>query len=205
MLAEETALDVSACETSLTQFLLLAYHTRSPATGRSLLAFRLHQFIAGAGTLWDPGAARGAVSHAQRPAVQAGRTGQDAVQSVFLPRLWPGVSPRVGHHGRPAARARCARELTERAHEDEEVLFGYVMPDTAGPLTRAMSRTASTRKTGSTSGDATTVKATYRRYRPLPWRWRRTARSARAWPGGSSRHVPILPAVWYRLRRRHAQ
>src|SRR5262249_5527443 len=51
MLAEDTGLEVSACETYLAQFLLLAYHTRSSSTGRSLLAFRLHQFIAGPGAL----------------------------------------------------------------------------------------------------------------------------------------------------------
>ena len=94
MLAEETGLAVAACETSLTQFLLLAYDTRSPDTGRSLLAFRLHQFIAGAGDLYGTLEPPGAVSHAERPAVQAGRPGQDAVHAVFLPRLWPGVSPR---------------------------------------------------------------------------------------------------------------
>jgi hypothetical protein len=42
-----------------THFLLLAYATRSPSTGRSLFAFRLHQCIAGAGdfcgTLEPPG------------------------------------------------------------------------------------------------------------------------------------------------------
>jgi hypothetical protein len=52
MLAEEAGLEVSACETYLAQFLLLAYHTRSSSTGRSLLAFRLHQFIAGAGDIY---------------------------------------------------------------------------------------------------------------------------------------------------------
>src|SRR4029453_2762899 len=52
MLAEDTGEAVTACETFLTQLLLLAYATRSPSTGRGLLAFRLHQFIAGAGDLY---------------------------------------------------------------------------------------------------------------------------------------------------------
>ena len=53
-LSRESAVEVSECEHYLTQFLLLAYRTRSPQTGHSLFAFRLHQFIAGAGVarLW---------------------------------------------------------------------------------------------------------------------------------------------------------
>ena len=79
------------------------------------------------------------------------------------------------------------RELTERAHEDEEVLFGYVMPDTAGRFDAGDVENGlypedwidfRPRHPGSRRPIGATVRS--------PWRWRRTARSALAWPGGSS-------------------
>jgi ATP-dependent helicase YprA (DUF1998 family) len=57
MLVEESGVGLDACEPFLRQFLLLAYETRSPDDNRSLFAFRLHQFIAGAGNVYVLGLA----------------------------------------------------------------------------------------------------------------------------------------------------
>ena len=170
MLAEETGLAVAACETVLTQFLLLAYDTRSPDTGRSLLAFRLHQFIAGAGDLYgtlEPPGARYLTLNGQQ--FKPGERDKTLFTLCFCRDcgqeyhpVWATMAARLPVRVAP-------RELTERAHEDEEVLFGYVMPDPAGRFD------AGDVENGLYPEDwidftATPprLKTTYRRYRPLP-------------------------------------
>jgi hypothetical protein len=48
LLAEESGCEAATCERALKAFLLLAYRAKDPQ-GRSLFAFRLHQFVSGAG------------------------------------------------------------------------------------------------------------------------------------------------------------
>jgi superfamily II DNA/RNA helicase len=133
MLAEETGLDASVCEQFLVQFLLLAYRTRSTSTGRSLLAFRLHQFIAGAGDLYgtlEPPHERYLTLNGQQ--FKPGERDKTLFNMSFCREcgqeyypVWATMAARQPVSFEP-------RELTERSHEDDEVTFGYFMPDTQG-------------------------------------------------------------------------
>jgi superfamily II DNA/RNA helicase len=170
MLAEETGLDVCACETYLAQFLLLAYHTRSPSTGRSLLAFRLHQFIAGAGdlygTLEPPGVRYLTVNGQQFKPGERDKTlftlcfCRDCGQEYHP--VWATMAA-----GQPVRFE--ARELTERSHEDDDVLFGYFMPDMAGSFDAADIENGLYPEDWIDFGATPPrLKANYRRYRPRP-------------------------------------
>jgi len=170
MLAEDTGLDVSACETYLAQFLLLAYHTRSPSTGRSLLAFRLHQFIAGAGDLYgtlEPPGMRYLTVNGQQ--FKPGARDKTLFTLCFCREcgqeyhpVWATVAA-----GQPVRFE--ARELTERSHEDDEVLFGYFMPDMAGSFDAADIENGLYPEDWIDFGATPPrLKANYRRYRPRP-------------------------------------
>jgi hypothetical protein len=133
MLGGDTGLEASVCEEFLAGFLLLAYHTRAPSTGRSLFAFRLHQFIAGAGDLYgtlEPPHARYLTVNGQQ--FKPGERDKTLFNMSFCREcgqeyypVWATVEARQPVHFE-------ARELTERSHEDADVLFGYCMPDTEG-------------------------------------------------------------------------
>jgi hypothetical protein len=143
MLAEETDLDVSACEPYLAQFLLLAYHTRSSSTGRSLLAFRLHQFIAGAGDLYgtlEPPGVRYLTVNGQQ--FKPGARDKALFNLCFCRECGQEYHPvwATMAAGQPVRFE--ARELTERSHEDDDVLFGYFMPDMAGSFGNSISNCA---------------------------------------------------------------
>jgi superfamily II DNA/RNA helicase/very-short-patch-repair endonuclease len=132
-LAEETGLDVSVCEQFLAKFLLLAYHTHCRSTGRSLLAFRLHQFIAGAGDLYgtlEPPHERYLTLNGQH--FKPGERDKTLFNMSFCREcgqeyypVWATMAARE-----PVSFER--RELTERSHEGDDVMFGYFMPDTQG-------------------------------------------------------------------------
>jgi len=170
MLVEETDLDVSACETYLTQFLLLAYHTRSPATGRSLLAFRLHQFIAGAGDLYgtlEPPGVRYLTVNGQQ--FKPGERDKTLFNLCFCRECGQEYHPVWATMAARQPVCFEARELTERSHEDEEVLFGYFMPDMAGTFDAADIENGLYPEDWIDFGATPPrLKANYRRYRPRP-------------------------------------
>jgi hypothetical protein len=154
----------------LSQFLLLAYDTRSPATGRSLLAFRLHQFIAGTGdlygTLEPPGVRYLTVNGQQFKPGERDKTlfnlsfCRDCGQEYYP--VWATMAARLPVHV-------TARELTERSHEDDDVLFGYFMPDAAGIFDAAdIENGLYPEDWIDFAATPPRLNATYRRYRPLP-------------------------------------
>jgi superfamily II DNA/RNA helicase/very-short-patch-repair endonuclease len=132
LLAEASGQNAEACFSYLREFLLLAYGTRDQQ-GRSLLAFRLHQFVAGAGdvfaTLEAPGARYLTLNGQQFrpgerdkllfPAVFCRSCGQE-----YHP-VWTKLA-----NGRPT----CVepRELNERSSAEDETVHGYFMPDACG-------------------------------------------------------------------------
>ena len=129
LLASASGRPVLECRDYLRQFLLLAYQTRDDE-GRSLLVFRLHQFIAGAGdvftTLEQPGERYLTLIGQQFrpgdrdkplfPVVFCRTCGQE-----YLP-VWITIDNREPTRIAP-------RELYERTAEEEGVIDGYYMPD----------------------------------------------------------------------------
>ena len=131
-LADASGLEVDECRDYLTQFLLAAYQSRDDS-GRSFFAFRLHQFISGAwnaySTLEVPDKRYVTLEGQQFKPGDRDRSlftlcfcrecGQE-----YYP-VWATLIARQPDAFEP-------RDLSERSNEDEDVLFGYLMPDSSG-------------------------------------------------------------------------
>lgn len=133
MLAAASGRSEAECHDHIRRLLLLAYRTPGP-DGRPLLAFRLHQFVAGAGdvftTLEAPGARYLTLNGQQ---FQPGADRKPLFTAVFcracgqeyLP-VWATVSERRPVHVAP-------REFGDRSADDEGgTVHGYWMPDAQG-------------------------------------------------------------------------
>jgi superfamily II DNA/RNA helicase/very-short-patch-repair endonuclease len=133
MLAAASGRSEAECHDHIRKLLLLAYRTPRP-DGRPLLAFRLHQFVAGAGdvftTLEAPGARYLTLNGQQ---FQPGADRKPLFTAVFcracgqeyLP-VWATVSERRPIHIAP-------REFGDRSADDEGgTVHGYWMPDAQG-------------------------------------------------------------------------
>jgi hypothetical protein len=129
LLASASGRPVLECEEFLRRFLLLAYQT-TDEEGRSLLVFRLHQFIAGAGdvfTTLEPPGERYLTLVGQQ--FRPGDRDKPLFSVVFcrscgqeyLP-VWITIEDRQPKRIAP-------RELNERTAEEESVVDGYFMPD----------------------------------------------------------------------------
>ena len=131
-LAVDSGLDAQHCRDYLANFLLAAHRSRNKRS-QSFFAFRLHQFISGAWnaytTIEAPGE-RYLTLHGQQfkpgdrnsllfPLAFCRACGQE-----YLP-VWA----RPGG-GRPQAFE--PRDLSERSSDNEDVRFGYLMPDPSG-------------------------------------------------------------------------
>lgn len=131
-LADDSGIDAEECGGYLADFLLAAYQCRD-ASGRSFFAFRLHQFISGAwnvfATMEAPGERYVTLegqqykpSDRERPLFPlcfCRECGQE-----YVP-IWARTSPGQTVSVEP-------RELFERSSDDEDVRFGYIMPDDRG-------------------------------------------------------------------------
>ena len=123
---------VDECRDYLRSFLLLAYQTPDE-DGRSMFAFRLHQFVAGAGdvfTTLERADGRYLTLNGQQyqpgertkplfPAVFCRTCGQE-----YLP-VWVTTNDRQATQISP-------RELNEKTAEDDGTVHGYFMPDPDG-------------------------------------------------------------------------
>ena len=138
-LAAATGIDRSLCLAKLKQFLLLAYQTkREPHDERSrLFAFRLHQFISGAGDLFatlEPESTRYLDVKGQQ--FQPGHTDKRLFNAVFCRECGQEYFPvwASGPKGSPDTFE--PRELGDRNREDQEgddgAKFGLLMPDPQG-------------------------------------------------------------------------
>lgn len=128
LLAQASGLSDTQCNEYLQKFLLRAYNV-TDGTGKSLFAFKLHQFISGGGkvyaTLEEPG--KRVVTLDGQQFVAGDRTRhlynvhfcRDCGQE-YIP-VWDAD----GLEGRAFQR----RSIEERQHEDDDVKFGFLMPD----------------------------------------------------------------------------
>jgi hypothetical protein len=133
LLAAASGRDEAECLDHIRRLLLLAYRTHGP-DGRPLFAFRLHQFVAGAGdvftTLEHPGSRFLTLSGQQ---FQPGAERKPLFTAIFcrscgqeyLP-VWATLSRRCPVHLAP-------REFGDRSADAEDgTLHGYFMPDPSG-------------------------------------------------------------------------
>lgn len=132
MLADSSGIASRDCLEYLTRFLLKACEVRNE-NGRSFFAFRLHQFISGAGnaycTLEDPGVRYitlrgqqfkpGSRKHLLFTLSFCRQCGQE-----YFP-VWVKKTDENDFEFSP-------RNLSERSHEDGDIQYGYLMPDSEG-------------------------------------------------------------------------
>jgi len=128
LLAQASGMTEQQCNDFLQKFLLRAYNV-TDATGKSLFAFKLHQFISGGGkvyaTLEAPG--KRAITLFGQQFVAGDRTRhlynvhfcRDCGQE-YVP-VWDAA----GAEGRELQR----RNIDERQNEDDGIKFGFFMPD----------------------------------------------------------------------------
>jgi Lhr-like helicase/very-short-patch-repair endonuclease len=132
-LHEDSGESLEACLTYLQLFMLRAYEVTDNA-GKSLFAFKLHQFITGGGKVYITLEAPG-----QRAVTLDGQqfvAGDDSRQrryyhahfcrdcgQEYIP-VWD-----TGDHG---DRVFEVRNIDERQHDDDQVRFGFLMPDGRG-------------------------------------------------------------------------
>lgn len=128
-LSSESDLSVEVCRRYLSDFLLAAYQSQNES-GQSFFAFRLHQFISGAwnaystldapderyvtlqGQQYKPG-------DRERPLFTLSFC-RECGQEYFP--VWADVEANVPNVFTP-------RDLTERSNDDEEMQYGFLMPD----------------------------------------------------------------------------
>ncbi|HHH39858.1 MAG TPA: helicase, partial [Sedimenticola sp.] len=129
-LAEQSGRDANRCRDYLQGFLLAAYRCHD-GDGKPLFAFRLHQFISGANTLYST-------------LEPEGRRSLDLTGQQFLPgdrerRFYPvHFCRQCGQEYHPVWRARTAggeeltpRDIGDRSHDEEEGSYGFFLFDPA--------------------------------------------------------------------------
>ena len=166
-LARDSGLDSGCCRDYLADFLLTAHRSRNER-GRSFFAFRLHQFISGAwnaySTLEAPGE-RYLTLHGQQfkpgdrdrplyPLCFCRACGQEYLS------VWARLAGREPEAFEP-------RDLSERSNNDEEVQFGYLMPDPGGVFDSADAACQYPEAWLEFRGEEPRLKPHYRRYRPV--------------------------------------
>ncbi len=166
-LAQNSGLDAVRCRDYLANFLLTAHRSRN-ARGQSFFAFRLHQFISGAWNAYstlEPPSERYLTLNGQKfkpgdrnrplyPLCFCRACGQE-----YLP-VWARLTGREPQGFDP-------RDLSERSNDDEDIQFGYLMPDPSGMFDPADTKAQYPEDWLEFRGEEPRLKPHYRRYRPM--------------------------------------
>ncbi|NUY34923.1 DEAD/DEAH box helicase [Paraburkholderia sp. JPY303] len=134
-LADDADVPLDLARATLTEFLLLAYRTTDKPVnegGRSLFAFKLHQFISGSskvfGTLEAPGKRYLTLDGSQ---FVPGERHRRLFALHFCRECGQEYIPVWVENG-AGGRAFNPRSIDERTHDDGDIKSGYFMPDTSG-------------------------------------------------------------------------
>ncbi len=173
-----TGLDEPLCLQRLEQFLLLAYRTkREPHDERSrLFAFRLHQFISGAGDLFATLEAEGVrYLDVKGQQFQPGHTEKRLFNAVFCRECGQEYFPVWAEGPQRDPERFEPRELGDRNREDQDgdegIKFGLLMPDPKGIYDDTNLERYPEEWIDFTRAEPN-LKANYKRYRPVPVRVR---------------------------------
>ena len=165
-LAADSGLDAERCREYLANFLLTAHRSRNER-GQSFFAFRLHQFISGAWnaytTLEAPGE-RYLTLHGQQ--FKPGDRDRPLFPLAFCRACGQEYLPVWARHLGKQPHAFEPRDLSERSNDDEDVRFGYLMPDPAGRFDPEDTENRYPEDWLESRGDAPRLKSHFRRYRP---------------------------------------
>ena len=166
-LAADSGLDAQHCREYLANFLLTAHRSRNKR-GQSFFAFRLHQFISGAwnayATLEAPDE-RYLTLHGQQ--FKPGDRDRPLFPLAFCRVCGQEYLPVWARHLGKQPHAVEPRDLSERSNDDEDVQFGYLMPDPSGLFDPEDTENQYPEDWLEFHGDETRLKSHFRRYRPL--------------------------------------
>lgn len=168
-LAADAEVDASVARQVLTDFLLLAYRTTDkPANlgGRSLFAFKLHQFISGGSKVFGSLEAEGKryLTLDGSQYVPGDRTRR--LYAIHFCRECGQEYVPVWDETTASGRALTPRSIEERLNEDEDVKRGYYMPDTTGVWDDVLDRYPETWLEQKVDGDLK-LKSTYKKRQPV--------------------------------------
>lgn len=169
-LSEDSGVEFDIAKDVLAKFLLLAYRTTDKETGfggKSLFAFKLHQFISGGGKVFS--------------SLEAPRQryltldGQQFVPGDRTKRLYHVHFCRecgqeyypVWDESQPDGRYLTPRSIDERNQEDAEVSNGFFMPDTENLWYDGIEKYPENWLENGPDGEPR-IKSTYRKYQPQP-------------------------------------
>ena len=166
-LAAASGLTVDVCREHVAQFLLAAYQSRDDS-GRSFFAFRLHQFISGAwnaySTLEAPGERYLTLEGQQ---FKPGDRHRPLFTLCFCRQCGQEYFPVWAKLVAKQPDAFEPRDLSERSNEDEEVSFGYLMPDRSGKFDPTDLEGQYPEDWLEFSGGVARLKPHFGRYRPI--------------------------------------
>ena len=175
---------------------------RGDDKGRPFFAFRLHQFVSGAWNVYttlEEKDTRFVTLDGQQ--FKPGDRGRNLFNLCFCRECGQEYLPVWATMAGKQPQGFSPRELTERSNEDEDLQYGYLMPDSEGIFDPTDVERHYPEDWLDLSDGAARLKPNYRRYRPLPVQVDTNGRvglrcSARlAHPG----FFPVLPALRCRL------
>ena len=190
LLAQAAGLPEPQCSDYLQKFLLRAYNV-TDLTGKSLFAFKLHQFISGGGKVYTTLEAPGKrVVTLDGQQFVAGDRSRHLYNIHFCRDCGQEYVPVWNAEG-PEGRVFQRRSIEERQHEDDVVKFGFLMPDVSQSWNDADPERYPENWLEERADSEWRVKSTYKQYVPQavqvrPDGVRTTSEGLNAWfiPGG---------------------
>lgn len=166
MLAGDSGVQPETCREYVAAFLLKAYETRDK--GRPFFAFRLHQFVSGAWNVHTTLEARGSrFITLDGQQFKPGDRGRNLFNLCFCRECGQEYHPVWASMEGKEPRGFSPRELTERSNDDEELQYGYLMPDSDGIFDPNNLERHYPEDWLEFNDGAARLKPNYRRYRPL--------------------------------------
>ena len=166
-LAQDSGLDDELCKNYLASFLLTA-HRSCNERGQSFFAFRLHQFISGAWNAYTTLEApdeRYLTLHGQQ--FKPGDRDRPLYSLSFCRTCGQEYIPVWAKLASKQLQSFGPRDLSERSNDDEDVQYGYLMPDTLGMFNAADQENQYPEDWLEYVGDNARLKPHYRQYRPV--------------------------------------
>ena len=167
-LAEDGCVDVELARSVLAEFLLLAYRTTDkPADegGRSLFAFKLHQFISGGSKVYGTLEAEGKRYLTLEGSQFVPGDRSRRLFAVHFCRECGQEYVPVWDENTSSGRTFNPRNIEERTHDDDDAKNGYFMPDTSGIWDDTLNRYPESWLELKKDGDLK-LKANYRKRQP---------------------------------------
>ncbi|WP_303786292.1 DEAD/DEAH box helicase [Azovibrio restrictus] len=167
-LAVDSGVEMDLARRVLTEFLLLAYRTTDKPMaegGRSLFAFKLHQFISGGSKVYgslEPEGKRYLTLEGGQ--FVPGDRSRRLYTLHFCRECGQEYIP-VWDENTASGRSFSPRNIEERNHDDEDIKSGYFMPDTQGVWEDSLDRYPETWLEQRQNGDLK-LKSAYRKRQP---------------------------------------